>query len=201
MLSKLKIALSAERLNFQKCSPLLDKIKKRLLGWKSKVPLYAGSAELIRCTLPTLQIYWASTYFLQNLFFILLIPTTLKDLFWNAVDLVWFKVCITNHSLCAWMIFKECLETKDFLLRINVSCDSCCVLCDCMWETAEHILLHCPHSKEFWGVLLHKLLPLSCALPTDMIESILSRVDANCKDLKALGKLIFSAYAWNCGEN
>lgn len=55
-----------------------------------------------------------------------------------------FKVCITNHSLCAWMIFKWCLETKDFLLRINVSCDSCCVLCGCVWETAEHILLHCP---------------------------------------------------------
>lgn len=60
-----------------------------------------------------------------------------------------------------------------------------------------------PHSKEIWGVLLHKSLlqPVFCALPTDMIESILSRVDANCKDLESSRQIDLLCIAWNCGEN
>lgn len=36
------------------------------------------------------------------------------------VEWVWFKGCIKKLSLCAWMIFKRCLKTKEFLLNRNV---------------------------------------------------------------------------------
>eukprot|EP00268_Persea_americana_P014334 TRINITY_DN16344_c2_g1_i1.p1 TRINITY_DN16344_c2_g1~~TRINITY_DN16344_c2_g1_i1.p1 ORF type:complete len:114 (+),score=8.98 TRINITY_DN16344_c2_g1_i1:420-761(+) len=59
------------------------------------------------------------------------------------VDKVWFKGCIRKHSMCAWMIFRGCLKTKNFLAQRGVECDNCCAFCSCTWETMEHILLNC----------------------------------------------------------
>eukprot|EP00268_Persea_americana_P009535 TRINITY_DN13817_c0_g1_i10.p1 TRINITY_DN13817_c0_g1~~TRINITY_DN13817_c0_g1_i10.p1 ORF type:complete len:113 (-),score=6.98 TRINITY_DN13817_c0_g1_i10:719-1057(-) len=46
---------------------------------------------------------------------------------------IWLKGCIKKHSICAWMLLRGRLKTKDLLLHKNVACDSYCVLCDCTW--------------------------------------------------------------------
>eukprot|EP00268_Persea_americana_P009536 TRINITY_DN13817_c0_g1_i2.p1 TRINITY_DN13817_c0_g1~~TRINITY_DN13817_c0_g1_i2.p1 ORF type:complete len:147 (-),score=5.86 TRINITY_DN13817_c0_g1_i2:254-694(-) len=96
-----------------------------------------SSYELI-CNVPNQQIQWTST--------------------------IWFKGCIKNHLVCAWMLLKGRLKTKDFLLQKNVACDSCSAPCDCTWETASHLMIHCPYSQEIWQRILYKLnlLPIGC---------------------------------------
>lgn len=63
------------------------------------------------------------------------------------------------------------LEIKDFLISCHISCDTCCVLCDGMWESAEHFFFYCPYS-------------------------ILSRVKSTHVGLQAIRRLIFLAYVW-----
>lgn len=70
------------------------------------------------------------------------------------VDKIWFKGCICKHSLCAWMIFRGCLETNNFLAQ----CDTCCVFCSCTWETTDHILINCLYSQWIRGKLMSKFL-------------------------------------------
>ena len=52
-----------------------------------------------------------------------------QQILWTST--IWFKGCIKNHFICAWMLFKGQLKTKDFLLQRNIECDSCCAFCDC----------------------------------------------------------------------
>ena len=41
-----------------------------------------------------------------------------QQVLWTSA--IWFKVCIKKHFVCAWMLFKGRLKTKDFLLQRNV---------------------------------------------------------------------------------
>lgn len=89
--------------------------------------------------------------------------------------LIWFKGCIRKHSICAWMFLRGKLKTKDFLLQRNVDCDSCCVLCDCTWESGSHLMLQCSYSQTVWSLLLAKLnlSSIVCNWPIELLESIL----------------------------
>lgn len=42
------VPLSASRINLADCQSLLDKVEKKLFGWKAKIMSYAGKLELIR---------------------------------------------------------------------------------------------------------------------------------------------------------
>lgn len=113
-----------------------------------------------------------------------------KNLQW--VPLIWFKGCIRKHSICAWMFLRGKLKTKDFLLQRNVDCNSCCVLCDCTWESGSHLMLQCSYSQTVWSLLLAKLNLSSfvCNSPIELLESILLRIDQRHKGIQTVGKLI-----------
>lgn len=76
----------------------------------------------------------------------LLTSHPLQNLRWPF--LIWFQGCIRKYFLCAWMFFQGKLNTKDVLLARNVECDSCCVLCDCTWESGSHLMLQCSYSQS-----------------------------------------------------
>jgi len=120
-----------------------------------------------------------------------------QQLSWTSA--IWFKGAIKKHSICAWMFFRGRLKTKDFLLQRNVDCDTCCVLCDCTWETSLHLMLHCPYAQAIWGVLLSKLnlFPISCSIAQELLDSMVSRSDQNRNDSLILAKLLFNAYVWH----
>ena len=56
----LGMPLASKRILFKDCQPLINKIWIKLSGWKSKILSYAGRVELIRSTLSTFHIYWAT---------------------------------------------------------------------------------------------------------------------------------------------
>lgn len=120
-----------------------------------------------------------------------------QNLYWPSM--IWFTGCIKKHSICAWMLLRERLKTKDFLLQRNVACDSCCVLCNCTWETAIHLMTQCPYSQEVWKSLLAKLNlePISCATQFELLDSIILPLDQRERGLQTLGKLLFNAFIWH----
>lgn len=97
------------------------------------------------------------------------------------------------------MLLRGRLKTKDFLLQKNVDCDTCCVLCDCTWETTSHLMIHCPFSRDIWKALLLKLnlMPASCNDVYELLDSIISRIDQQSEGAITLSKLLFNAYVWN----
>lgn len=113
--------------------------------------------------------------------------------------MIWFTGCIKKHSICAWMFLRGRLKTKDFLLKRNVDCDSCCVLCNCTWETSTHVMAQCPYSQEVWKSILAtlNLEPVNCANSIELLDSILLPLDSHEKGLHTLGKLLFSAFVWH----
>lgn len=58
------LPLLSSRITMQDCSSIIEKLRKRLTGWKSKILSSAGGVELIRSTLSTLHLFWASSFLL-----------------------------------------------------------------------------------------------------------------------------------------
>lgn len=114
-------------------------------------------------------------------------------------SLIWFAGCIKKHSICAWMFLRRRLKTKDFLLQRNVDCDSCCMFCNCTWETSTHLMIHCPYSSEVWTSLLSKvnLNPMDCTSPIELLDSIILPFENQEKGVQTLGKLLFNAFIWH----
>lgn len=104
-----------------------------------------------------------------------------------------------KHSLCTWMVLRGCLKTKEFHLERNVNCGSCCVLCDCTWESSKNLFLHCPYDKLIWRGIVNKfwLQEIDCATPFDLIDSIRSRNYISSRGLDILTKLIFPSFDWH----
>lgn len=73
------------------------------------------------------------------------------------------------------------------------------VFFDYTWETASHLMIHCPFSRHIWQALLIKLnlMPASCNDVYELLESIISRIDQQSEGAITLGKLLFNAYVWN----
>lgn len=76
----LGMPLSSKRLSLSNCQPLLDKFKKRLSGWKSKILSYAGRVELIRSTISTLHLFWATVLPKSVLH---AMDKSIRNFFWN----------------------------------------------------------------------------------------------------------------------
>lgn len=114
-------------------------------------------------------------------------------------SMIWFKGCIKKHSICAWMLLRGRLKTKDFLLQRNVACDCCCVHCNYTWETAIHLMIKCPYSQEVWKALLSKLNlePIRCTNPLKFLASITVPMNQQAKGLQTHGKLLFNAFIWH----
>ena len=82
-------------------------------------------------------------------------------------------------------------QTNDFLLQKNVDCDSYCILCDCTWETASHLMI--------WQLVLYtlNLLPTNCDDVYELLDSIISHIDQHSEGALTLGKILFIAFVWH----
>ncbi|KAD3066367.1 hypothetical protein E3N88_34247 [Mikania micrantha] len=58
------VPLISSRLSCRDCSPLVDKIRKRIQDWKNKSLSFAGRLLLIKSVLSATQVYWASVFVL-----------------------------------------------------------------------------------------------------------------------------------------
>lgn len=81
----------------------MEKVNKRLSGWKSKILSFAGRVELIRSTLSMIHIFWASVYLLPQSI-ISAIDRLVRDFFWNHWDdrpylhaIAWDSICLPCH--------------------------------------------------------------------------------------------------------
>lgn len=58
----LGVPLIAGRLSYKDCSNIVDKIKQRLIGWKTKPLSFARRLSLLKSILQSCYIYWAEVF-------------------------------------------------------------------------------------------------------------------------------------------
>ena len=68
---------------------------------------------------------------------------------------IWHAHTEGKHRFFSWLLVKEKILTADKLLARNWPCESNCVLCDQVTETAAHLCLQCPFAKQ----VLHEYNP------------------------------------------
>ncbi|XP_010684440.1 uncharacterized protein LOC104898999 [Beta vulgaris subsp. vulgaris] len=61
---------------------------------------------------------------------------------------VWNSFNIPKHSLIAWMAMKGKLKTRDKMLKIGISREDTCALCEQDTEDGQHLFFRCPFSKR-----------------------------------------------------
>jgi len=94
----LGVPLSSKRLNFNDCQSLLAKVQQRLSGWKAKVISYASRLELIKSTLSSFHLFWATVFLLPQLVLHAL-DRQIRDFFWNywassyLHPIAWSTIC------------------------------------------------------------------------------------------------------------
>lgn len=69
----------------------------------------------------------------------------LKQWAWSRE--VWNKMNIPKHSFICWLAMKRKLLTKDRTLRMKITEDSDCMLCEGNTETMDHLYFECTFSK------------------------------------------------------
>ncbi|XP_071698739.1 uncharacterized protein [Rutidosis leptorrhynchoides] len=65
-LKYLGVPLISKRLGIGDCKCLVDKVKGKINCWRNKSLSYAGRLQLINSVLSSMQVYWASVYFLPQ---------------------------------------------------------------------------------------------------------------------------------------
>ena len=63
---------------------------------------------------------------------------------------IWHAHTEGKHRFFSWLLVKEKILTADKLPARNWPCESNCVLCDEVTETAAHMCLQCPFAKQLW---------------------------------------------------
>lgn len=58
----LGITLSAKKLTYSQCKPLIERITARAQGWIAKLLSYAGCLQLVRSVLSSMQNYWGHIF-------------------------------------------------------------------------------------------------------------------------------------------
>ncbi|KAF2568464.1 hypothetical protein F2Q68_00027734 [Brassica cretica] len=74
---------------------------------------------------------------------------------WTRI--VWFKGAIPHHSFTMWLVFLNCLPTRDRLSRWSTNTSPTCCLCGAGNETRDHLFLVCHVSASIWEHVMHRL--------------------------------------------
>lgn len=74
---------------------------------------------------------------------------------WTRI--VWFKGAIPHHSFTMWLVFLNCLPTRDRLARWSTNTSPTCCLCGAGNETRDHLFLVCHVSASIWEHVMHRL--------------------------------------------
>ncbi|XP_039030066.1 uncharacterized protein LOC120164396 [Hibiscus syriacus] len=68
--------------------------------------------------------------------------------------LIWFPQHIPKHSPIAWMALLDRLPTCDRLLRMGITTNGICVLCNEMLENRNHLFFDCPIASCLRGKIM-----------------------------------------------
>nr|GEU32005.1 hypothetical protein [Tanacetum cinerariifolium] len=95
----LGVPIISSKLCKHHCSPLIEKVKMRLLNWKNKSLLFAGRLQLIKSVISSLQVYWSSVFILPK-FVYNEIKKLMKNFLWSQgnshrgkAKMKWKDVC------------------------------------------------------------------------------------------------------------
>lgn len=69
-------------------------------------------------------------------------------------SLIWHKKFILRHSIILWLAIKQRPTSKDKLLKIRITNDASCVLCNKEEEDSNHFFFQCEYSHYIWGITL-----------------------------------------------
>lgn len=95
----LGLPLIRSRLSPHHCTPILEKIHKRLKGWATKRISYGGRCELINSTLNSLHVYWSAIFELPSSI-ILHIKKSCRKFLWGVSSLVKKRSPISWNHVC-----------------------------------------------------------------------------------------------------
>lgn len=82
----LGVQLISAKLSYQDCVPILDRMKKRLAGWKTRPLSYVGRLVLIKSVLQSCYIYWAGIFGLPRKI-VRQIESIMARFLWASLDL------------------------------------------------------------------------------------------------------------------
>ncbi|GJU04495.1 probable L-cysteine desulfhydrase, chloroplastic [Tanacetum coccineum] len=95
----LGVPLLAKRLSVMDCKVLIDKVEERINCWRNKTLSYAGRVQLLASVLSSMQIYWASLYFLPNVV-INDLDKLFKRFLWNSGNSAQGKARVAWKMVC-----------------------------------------------------------------------------------------------------
>ena len=95
----LGVPMVSSKISEAECKPLINKIVSRIFSWKSRYLSYAGRLVLVKAILFSIQVFWATHFFLPNKV-LKEIDTKLRNFFWsggeanlNKAKVAWEEVC------------------------------------------------------------------------------------------------------------
>lgn len=95
----LGLPMISSTLSHSQCSPLLERIRKRVNSWKNKSLSYAGRLVLIKSVLASMHVYWTSCYGLPKQT-LECINALLRNFLWSAGDSPLKKAKVSWDSIC-----------------------------------------------------------------------------------------------------
>jgi exonuclease III len=149
----LGLPLISRSLNRDDCSPLLNKIRRRLTGWAGKLLSFAGRVELVKAVMTSMHLYWTSTFKLP--------VTVIKDLNSMFLHFIWQdKVPMIGWEKCCMPKQEGGLGFRDIHLVNQVA------LLKCAWklfQNTDSLWVQWIVAKylqgnvaNFWNVRLHQ---------------------------------------------
>jgi hypothetical protein len=69
--------------------------------------------------------------------------------------LIWFSMAIPKHVFFLWLAIKDCLSTKDKMLKWGAKGEVKCLFCRSCIECRDHLFFEC-FRKRLWRVLMQK---------------------------------------------
>lgn len=99
----LGLPLITSRLRVSDCMPIVEKIWRRLSGWKPKLLSFTGRAELIKSTLCSYHFYWRTSFLLPKSC-INVTEKHIRGFFWGCYDdlrkmqtVAWSRICLPKN--------------------------------------------------------------------------------------------------------
>lgn len=143
--SYLGLPLSTHKLNIKDFFFIIDKIDRRLAGWRGVLLTIADRAILVRAVLRALPI----------------------NLVWKPIDhfapAIWKNYASNKCRIFLWLACKNRLFTNERRFNRGLLDSNSCLFCT-VPEPTGHLFLHCSHLRPLWL----ELTSLSASPPTDL---------------------------------
>ena len=154
------VSLISTKLFFKDCSPIIEKIKRKIEGWSNKLLTYVSRLQLVKSALLSIQLYWSSIFLLPRAV-IKRIEAMLTAFLWKGVN------SIKNGIKVCWKEMSKPIKQEGLGLP-NLTNWNKALLFKYIWHIAlkkESLWIAWVHTVElknkcFWSISLHQ----SCSL-------------------------------------